>query len=256
MESCNSRAQTYDIVMLLSVGRSIAGISGAGGIKVKIMIVEDEPTIREMLGETVNKWGFEAVLCDDFNRVLNIFLEEKPHLILMDINLPVYDGFYWCNQIRNVSKVPIIVLSSRNTPMDMVMAMNMGADDFIQKPFFTEVLVAKIKALLRRTYSYIDSAANIIEHDGVILNLNEGTIVCGEQAAELTKNEFRILSLLMQHKGTIVSREKIMRSLWEDESFVDDNTLAVNMTRLRKKLNDLGKDGFITTIKGEGYIIK
>ena len=222
----------------------------------KIMIVEDEPTIREMLGETVSKWGFEAVLCDDFNRVLNVFLEEKPHLILMDINLPVYDGFYWCNQIREVSKVPIIVLSSRNTPMDMVMAMNMGADDFIQKPFFSEVLIAKIKALLRRTYSYIDSVPNLIEHDGVILNLNEGTIVCGEHTADLTKNEFKILSLLMQQKGTIVSREKIMRSLWEDESFVDDNTLAVNMTRIRKKLNELGKDGFITTVKGEGYIIK
>jgi DNA-binding response OmpR family regulator len=155
-----------------------------------------------------------------------------------------------------VSKVPIIVISSRNTPMDMVMAMNMGADDFIQKPFFSEVLIAKIKALLRRTYSYIDSVPNLIEHDGVILNLNEGTIVCGEQTADLTKNEFKILSLLMQQKGTIVSREKIMRSLWEDESFVDDNTLAVNMTRIRKKLNELGKDGFITTVKGEGYIIK
>jgi DNA-binding response OmpR family regulator len=223
---------------------------------VKIMIVEDDPIIREMLGETVNKWGFEAVLCDDFHRVLNIFLEEKPHLVVMDINLPVYDGYHWCNQIREVSKVPIIVLSSRNTPMDMVMAMNIGADDYIQKPFFNEVLIAKIKALLRRTYSYIDTAPHIIEHDGVILNLNEGTVRCGEKSAELTKNEFKILSLLMQQKGSIVSREKIMRKLWEDESFIDDNTLAVNMTRLRKKLNELGKDNFITTIKGEGYIIK
>lgn len=222
----------------------------------KIMIVEDEPNIREMLGETVSKWGFESVLCDDFHRVLNVFLEEQPHLILMDINLPVFDGFYWCNQIREVSKVPIIVVSSRDTPMDMVMAMNMGADDFIQKPFFYEVLIAKIKALLRRTYSYIDSAPNLIEHDGVILNLNEGTVQCGELSADLTRNEFKILSLLMQQKGAIVSREKIMRSLWEDESFVDDNTLAVNMTRIRKKLNDLGKDGFITTIKGEGYVIR
>jgi len=222
----------------------------------KIMIVEDEPNIREMLGITVSKWGFEAVLCDDFQRILNVFLEEKPHLILMDINLPVYDGFHWCNRIREVSKVPIIVISSRNTPMDMVMAVNMGADDYIQKPFFNEVLIAKIKALLRRTYAYIDSAPHLIEHDGVILNLNEGKIVCGEQSADLTKNELKILSLLMQRKGNIVSREKIMRSLWEDESFVDDNTLAVNMTRIRKKLNDLGKEGFITTVKGEGYIIK
>lgn len=222
----------------------------------KIMIVEDDPTIREMLGETVGKWGVKAVLCEDFQRVLNCFAEHQPHLILMDINLPVYDGFYWCHKIREVSKVPIIVLSSRDTPMDMVMAMNMGADDFIQKPFYNEVLIAKMKALLRRAYDYIDAAVNVIEHDGVILDLNKGTVVCGEHSADLTRNEFKILSLLMQHKGTIVSREKIMRSLWEDESFVDDNTLAVNMTRLRKKLYDLGRDGFITTIRGEGYVIK
>lgn len=222
----------------------------------KIMIVEDDPAIREMLGETVHKWGFEAVLCDDFHRIVNIFIEEKPHLLLLDINLPVYDGFHWCKQIREISNVPIIFLSSRNTPMDMVMAMNMGADDFIQKPFYNEVLIAKMKALLRRTYSYVDAAPSIIEHDGVILNLSEGKVLYQDKAADLTKNEFKIFSLLMQHKGSIVSREKIMRSLWENESFIDDNTLAVNMTRIRKKLSDIGKDGFITTIKGEGYIIK
>lgn len=222
----------------------------------KIMIVEDDPAIREMLGETVHKWGFEAVLCDDFHRIVNIFIEEKPHLLLLDINLPVYDGFHWCKQIREISNVPIIFLSSRNTPMDMVMAMNMGADDFIQKPFYNKVLIAKMKALLRRTYSYVDAAPSIIEHDGVILNLSEGKVLYQDKAADLTKNEFKIFSLLMQHKGSIVSREKIMRSLWENESFIDDNTLAVNMTRIRKKLSDIGKDGFITTIKGEGYIIK
>lgn len=222
----------------------------------KIMIVEDDPAIREMLGETVHKWGFEAVLCDDFHRIVNIFIEEKPHLLLLDINLPVYDGFHWCKQIREISNVPIIFLSSRNTPMDMVMAMNMGADDFIQKPFYNEVLIAKMKALLRRTYSYVDAAPSIIEHDGVVLNLSEGKVLYQDKAADLTKNEFKIFSLLMQHKGSIVSREKIMRSLWENESFIDDNTLAVNMTRIRKKLSDIGKDGFITTIKGEGYIIK
>ncbi|GAK40683.1 two-component response regulator [Paenibacillus sp. TCA20] len=222
----------------------------------KIMIIEDDVTIREMLGVTVQRWGFEAVLCNDFDQVQQQYVKEQPHLVLLDINLPVYDGFYWCSRIREVSKVPIIFLSSRNTPMDMVMAINMGGDDYITKPFYDEILISKIKALLRRTYSYTDSVLNVIEHNGVILNLNEGKLLCGAQTAELTKNEFRILNLLMQNKGRIVSREKMMRRLWEDESFVDDNTLTVNMTRIRKKLMELGQNQFITTIKGEGYIIK
>lgn len=222
----------------------------------KIMIIEDDPTIRELLGESVTRWGYEAVLCSDFRQVMDLFLRETPHLILMDINLPIYDGYYWCRRIREVSQVPILFLSSRDTPMDMVMAMSMGGDDFVQKPFFEEVLIAKIKALLRRTYSYTDAVPNVIEHDGVILNLGDGSIGCGEKRAELTRNEFKILSLLMQQKGSIVSREKIMRSLWEDESFIDDNTLTVNMTRIRKKLADVGKSSFITTIKGEGYRIQ
>lgn len=222
----------------------------------KILIIEDEPTIREMLEETLGKWGYEAVKIDDFSQVLQIFLKENPHLILMDINLPVFDGFYWCDSIRQVSKVPIIFLSSRNTPMDIVMSMNMGGDDFIQKPFYEEVLIAKIKALIRRTYSYIETLPNIIEHDGVVLNLNDGIVFCGDQKVELSKNEFKILNILMQNKGIIVNRDKIMRSLWEDENFVDDNTLTVNITRLRKKLSDIGKTEYITTMKGEGYIIR
>lgn len=227
-----------------------------GGAKMKIMIVEDEPTIRDMLAESLDKWGYEAIKFADFSQVLQIFLKENPHLILMDINLPVFDGFHWCNTIRQVSKVPIIFLSSRNTPMDVVMSMNMGGDDFIQKPFYEEVLIAKIKALLRRTYSYIETNPSIIDHDGILLNLNDGNVFCGDEKIELTKNEFKILNILMHNKGTIVSREKIMRSLWEDESFVDDNTLTVNITRLRKKLTDLHKENYITTIKGEGYIIR
>ena len=174
----------------------------------------------------------------------------------MDINLPVYDGFYWCNKIRDISKVPIIFISSRNTPMDMVIAINMGGDDFIQKPFYEEVLITKIKALLCRTYSHTETDATIIEHDGVILNLNNGDVFYGDKKAELTKNEFKILNILMQNKGTVVSREKIMRSLWEDESFVDDNTLTVNIARIRKKLAELGKENYIATMKGEGYIIR
>lgn len=222
----------------------------------KIMIVEDEPIIRDMIGESIRKWGYETIILDDFSQVLEIFLKENPHLVLMDINLPVYDGFYWCNKIRDLSKVPIIFISSRNTPMDMVMSMNMGGDDFIQKPFYEEVLIAKIKALLRRTYSYTETVATIIEHDGIILNLNNGDVFYGDKKAELTKNEFKILNILMQNKGTVVSREKIMRSLWEDESFVDDNTLTVNIARIRKKLAELGKENYITTMKGEGYIIR
>ena len=224
--------------------------------RMKIMIVEDEPTIRDMLREMLVKWRYECIQLDDFSQVLQVFLKENPHLVLMDINLPFFDGFYWCNKIREVSKVPIIFLSSRNTPMDMVMAVNMGGDDYIQKPFYEEVLIAKIKALLRRTYSYAETTPNIREYGGIVLNLNNGEVFYGEQKAELTKNEFKILNILMQNVGTIVSREKIMRTLWEDESFVDDNTLTVNITRLRKKLDEIGKENYITTIKGEGYIIK
>ncbi|WP_053372032.1 response regulator transcription factor [Paenibacillus sp. FJAT-27812] len=221
----------------------------------KIMIVEDDRTIAEMLGETLGKWGFETVIADDFEHILLLFLNENPHLVLMDINLPSFDGFHWCHQIREVSNVPILFLSSRDTPLDMIMAMNMGGDDFVQKPFFTDVLLAEINALLRRTYSYVEVSASVIEHGGIVLSLKDGDVRCGEQKAELTKTEFIILHMLMKQKGSIVTRTKIMRSLWEDESFVDDNTLTVNITSLRKKLAELGKASFITTKKGQGYII-
>lgn len=219
------------------------------------MIVEDEQTIRELIGDELEKWGLQAVKIEDFQHVLQVFLEEQPHLILMDINLPSFDGFYWCNKIRELSKVPIIFLSSRNTPMDMIMAMNMGGDDFIQKPFYTDVLMAKINALLRRTYSYAEEQSYVIEHDGVILNLGDGTILYENRKMELTKTESIIFHLLLKHKGSVVNRKKIMRSLWADESFIDDNTLTVNITRLRKKLAELGKEDFISTKKGQGYMI-
>ncbi len=220
------------------------------------MIVEDEITIRDMVGETIEKWGFAAVKVKNFDQVLSVFLKESPHLVLMDINLPSFDGFYWCNKIRETSKAPIIFLSSRNTPMDMVMAMNMGGDDFINKPFHTDVLMAKVNALLRRTYMYIeDVELNVIEHDGVVLNLKTYNASYVNETITLTKNEFIILKLLLQNKGTVVSRTKIMRSLWADERFVDENTLTVNIARIRKKFTDLGKEDFITTKKGYGYII-
>ncbi|OPH49283.1 DNA-binding response regulator [Paenibacillus ferrarius] len=221
----------------------------------KIMIVEDDQTIRDMIVEALRRWGFETLITVEFDAVLSLFIQENPHLVLMDINLPAYDGFYWCRQIRELSNVPILFLSSRNTPMDMVMSMNMGGDDFIQKPFYTDVLVAKINAVLRRTYSYMETNSNVMEHNGIVLNLKDGDITCGTQKIELTRNEFKIMTILMKKPGTIINRDQIMRGLWEDESFVDDNTLTVNITRLRKKLSELGKDDFITTKKGQGYLI-
>ena len=222
----------------------------------KIMIVEDDLTIRDIVGETLEKWGFETVMVEDFDQVLQAFLDQNPHLVIMDINLPSFDGFYWCNKIREVSNVPMVFLSSRDTPMDMVMSMNMGGDDYIQKPFHTDVLMAKINALLRRTYSYLETQTNVIEHAGIVLNLEDGKVVHEDRHSVLTKTEFLILKILMQNKGTIVDRKKIMRSLWKDESFVDENTLTVNIARLRKKLAELGKENFITTKKGQGYIIQ
>lgn len=219
------------------------------------MIIEDEPVIRDLIGEALAKWGFEPLVLKDFSNVITLFTEHSPNLIIMDINLPQFDGFYWCSRIREVSQVPIVFLSSRNTPMDMVMAMNMGGDDFIQKPFHMDVLMAKINALLRRVYSYVDVQTNIIEHQGVVLNLNDGDVTVGDQKAELTKTEFIILNMLMRQAGSIVSRTKMMRSLWADESFIDDNTLTVNIVRLRKKLAGLGMNDFIVTKKGQGYLI-
>src|SRR5690606_13283914 len=174
----------------------------------------------------------------------------------LDINLPFFDGFHWCRQIREISQVPIIFLSSRNTPMDMVMAMNMGGDDFIQKPFDTDVLLAKINALLRRSYSYTNIETNVLEYDGVVLNLKDREVVYRDGKTELTKTEFIILKILMENKESIVHRTKIMRTLWKDENFIDNNTLTVNIARLRKKMIELGKEDFITTKKGEGYSIK
>jgi len=222
----------------------------------KIMIVEDDLTIRDMVGEALEKWGFETIKIEDFDQIMQVFLNHDPHLVIMDINLPSFDGFYWCNKIREISKVPMIFLSSRDTPMDIVMSMNMGGDDYIQKPFHMDVLIAKINALLRRTYSYMETLSQTMEHDGIILNLENGEVLHGDRKSELTKTEFLILKILMQNKGTIVNRRKMMRSLWKDENFVDENTLTVNIARLRKKLAELGKEYFITTKKGQGYIIQ
>lgn len=221
----------------------------------KVMIVEDDVKIREIVKENIIKWGFDILCIEDFNEVFNSYVKHEPHLILMDINLPCFDGFYWCNKIREVSKVPIMFISSRSTNMDIIMAMNMGGDDLIQKPFSLEVLMAKLNALLRRTYSYASVESNVIEHRGAVLNLKESSVTHNGEKVELTKNEFKILHILMNNNGSIVTRDKIMRSLWEDESFVDDNTLTVNINRLRKKLENAGLIDFIQTKKGQGYVI-
>ncbi|MBL4938276.1 response regulator transcription factor [Clostridium sp. YIM B02515] len=221
----------------------------------KILIIEDDTKMREIILENIRRWGFEGYGITDFDNAFKDFINYDPHLVLLDINLPSYDGFYWCGKIREVSKVPIIFISSRNTNMDIIMAINMGGDDFIQKPFSLDVLMAKINALLRRTYDYISSEVNLIEHNDVILNLKDSTVSYKNTKSELTKNEFKILYMLMKDKGVIVSRDSIMRGLWEDENFVDDNTLTVNINRLRKKLEDLGLESFIQTKKGQGYVI-
>ncbi|WP_125152156.1 response regulator transcription factor [Clostridium rectalis] len=221
----------------------------------KIMIVEDDFKIREIILENIKKWGYDGMYIEDFNKTFDSFVKYQPHLVLMDVNLPSFDGFYWCNKIREVSKVPIIFISSRNTNMDIIMSVNMGGDDFIQKPFSLDVLMAKVNALLRRTYSYSNVDSNIIQHKGVVLNLKDNNLIYKDIKIELTKNEYKIVYILMKNNGSIVSRDKIMRSLWEDESFVDDNTLTVNINRLRKKLDDVNLKNFIKTKKGQGYII-
>ena len=222
----------------------------------KILIIEDDVNYRDNLCKLLEKWQFKLVVAEDFSNIIEIFIKEQPNLILLDINLPQYDGFYWCSKIRELSKVPIIFISSRNTTIDMVISINMGGDDFIQKDFDQQILIAKINAILRRTYSYIDTNDTIIEHKGLVLNLKDGQVYYDDKKINLTGNEFRILSILMENKGNIVTREKIMRKLWESENFVDDNTLTVNVTRLRKKLEYVGKTDFIITKKGQGYIIQ
>lgn len=220
----------------------------------KILIVEDDTVIADAMKNSIMTWGFEAACAENFENVMAEFTEYGPHLVLLDISLPFFNGYHWCLEIRKVSKVPIIFISSMSENMNIVMAMNMGADDFIIKPFDLNVLIAKVQAMLRRTYDFV-SDRNLIEHKGAILNLSDSTLTFQGKNIELTKNEFRILQLLMENKDKIISRDAIMIRLWEGDSFVDDNTLTVNMTRLRKKLETAGLNHFIITKKGMGYYI-
>lgn len=220
----------------------------------KVLIVEDDMAIAELLKSNLNQWGFDTYLVTDFNQVMDNFIHIQPHLVLLDISLPFYNGYYWCSEIRKVSKVPIIFLSSHTENLDIVMAMNMGGDDYITKPFSLDVVIVKMQAVLRRTYTYYTDT-QVLKASEVILNLNDSTLLYQGEAIELTKNEYRILTMLMKHKNTIVSRDDIMKHLWDSESFIDDNTLTVNINRLRKKLEDKGIKELIQTKKGMGYII-
>lgn len=222
----------------------------------KIFIVEDDSTIASAIASELSRWGYEAAVAEDFARVIEEYALVSPELVLLDISLPFYNGFYWCARIRETSRTPIIFISSRADDMDIVMAMNMGGDDYIAKPFSLEVLLAKIRAVLRRAGVGDDAqSAGTPGFSGARLMAARSELVKDGVTAELTKNELRIISLLIENKNAIVSREKLMSALWESDEFVDDNTLAVNVNRLRKKLAALGLDNVIKTCRAQGYML-
>lgn len=220
----------------------------------KILIVEDDNIISNTIQKVFTNWGIDSTSIIDFKCVLDEFKKYTPHLVLLDISLPFYNGYYWCNEIRKISKVPIIFISSTSDNMNIVMAMNMGADDFIVKPFDLEVLNAKVQAHLRRAYDFSINT-NTLEHNGIVLNILNGMVSFNDNSIELTKNEFKILQILIENHGNIVQRDTIMEKLWETDSFIDDNTLTVNINRLRKTLSKIGIENFIITKKGLGYLI-
>lgn len=221
----------------------------------KIMLVEDDATITEVLERQLEKWGYLVYAQRDFDRVMEDFLDIRPDLVLLDISLPYFNGYYWCSEIRKISQTPIIVISSAGDDLNLVMAINMGADDFLAKPFSMEVVTAKIQAALRRAYSF-GAERQVCSVSGAMLDLTEAVLYYGDRKLKLSGNEFGILKILMKNPDRPVSRDEIIRSLWESEQFIDDNTLTVNMTRIRKKLSEMGLDHFIETRKGLGYQIR
>ncbi len=221
----------------------------------RLLIVEDDRGIAEGVREQAEAWDITARIVTDFHGVMAEFSRFDPHIVLLDISLPFFNGYHWCGEIRRVSNVPVIFISSAADNMNMIMAMNIGADDFIAKPFDGSVLIAKIQALLRRTYDFAPSVP-VLEHRGAMLNTGDGSFLYKNEKIPLSKNEYRILLTLMKNKGKTVSRERLMEQLWETDSFVDENTLSVNVNRLRKRLEAAGLEGFITTKFGVGYIIE
>lgn len=224
-------------------------------MNMKILIVEDDPAIAGAVCSHVDLWGYEGAVAEDFQDVMGVFLKWKPQMVLLDISLPFYDGFYWCRKIREVSQVPVIFLSSASDNMNVVMAVNMGADDFIAKPFDLQVLMAKIQAVMRRAYDF-GNQLHWLEHKGAVLSTEDASLIYQGVRSDLTKNEYRILQTLMENKGRVVSRDVLMTRLWETDSFIDENTLTVNVARLRRKLSSLGLSDFIRTKKGMGYIVE
>ena len=220
-----------------------------------ILIVEDDRTIAGAMKKHIESWGFNARCAEDFRNIMEEFADFNPQLVLLDISLPFFNGYHWCSEIRKFSRVPIIFISSAADNMNIIMAMNLGADDFVAKPFDLNVLLAKIQALLRRSYDFAPTS-NVLAHRGALLDLNDHTLSFNGEDIPLTKNEYRILSCLMEQKGKVISREKLMERLWETDQFVDENTLTVNINRLRKKLDSAGLTHFIITKFGVGYLIE
>lgn len=225
-------------------------------MKYRILLVEDDETMVDILKRNLEKWGYLVHVAEGFQNVMQEFQDFEPQLVLMDISLPFYNGYYWCGEIRKVSKVPVIFLSSSGDDMNLVMAINLGADDFVAKPFRMEVLTAKIQAVLRRTYTFGTVSPSVLTHKGLTLNLDTSVLSYGQEKLELGKNEFGILRTLMEHPGKIIERSVLIRNLWETESFIDDNTLTVNVTRLRRRLEDIGLKNYILTRKGMGYYVE
>lgn len=222
----------------------------------KIFIVEDDYRMREELKTFLERYGYRVDTTEKFQNIIEEIVQAKPDLVLVDINLPVFDGYYICRELRKISEVPIIVVTSRNSDMDELMSMNLGADDFITKPYNTEILLAHIEAILKRSSGNVEvRTSDLLAYEGLLLNLSNGTLSYQEASQELTKNEIKILAYLFKNKGKIVSRETLMEVLWESESFVDDNTLSVNMTRLRKKIEEISHKKVIETRRGLGYIV-
>lgn len=221
----------------------------------KIMIIEDDENMANAMRTQLQAWGYEVYCIQNFQKVTEEFLAVEPQLVLLDIMLPFFNGYHWCSEIRKHSNVPILFISSASDNMNIIMAMNMGGDDFIAKPFDLNVLLAKVQAILRRTYDLTGSIP-VLEHKGAILNLNDMTLHYGEQMLDLTRNEFRILQTLLEQKGKVVSRNTLMMRLWEIDSYVEENTLTVNINRLRKKLVEIGLEDYIKTKVGCGYIIE
>lgn len=220
----------------------------------QIIIVEDDQIIREELQIFLSKYGYEIKAPTEFNNIVDYILKQNADLVLLDINLPVFDGYFICREIRKTSEVPIIVVTSRDSEVDELMSMNLGADDFVTKPYNTQILLARIESILKRVNRNL-AVQDILEYKDIKVNLSNGTVAYNKKTVEITKNELKILSYLLKNRGNIVSREKLMNYLWDCEMFIDDNTLSVNVTRIRKKLEEIGVKDVIETRRGLGYII-